>query len=96
MLGFQGVATAQHDCGRHRPSRRASAAPSEGSISFIERTPTTPASYRCSRGQRLPALLRNDVFGVPIGPAHRIVLAGPLLVLAVRGRSAAERACELG
>src|SRR5215217_1788014 len=39
-------------------------------------------------------LLVDDVLGVPVGPVH-IVLASPLLVLAVRRRSPMERSREI-
>jgi hypothetical protein len=45
-------------------------------------------------GSSLPGLLPHDVLGVPVRPAC-IVLAGPLLVLAVRGRRTSERGREL-
>ena len=43
--------------------------------------------------QLLAGLLRRDVLGVPVRPV-RIPHAGPLLVLAVRGLGAAERAAR--
>ena len=45
--------------------------------------------------QRLAGLLVDDVLGVPVWPVH-IVLAGPLLVLAMRSRSASKRGREIG
>src|SRR6266576_6345357 len=54
----------------------------------------SPFRSRCLRRQRLAGLLPDDVVGVPVRPV-RIVLAGPLLVLAVRGRRTSERGREL-
>ena len=45
--------------------------------------------------QLLAGLLPDDVLGVPVRPAL-IVLAGPLLVFAMRGRRASERGREFG
>src|ERR1700686_3409870 len=50
----------------------------------------SPVRSRRLRRQRLAGLLPDDVLGVPVRPVH-IVLAGPLLVLSVRGRCAPER-----
>src|SRR5229473_4031541 len=53
-----------------------------------------PVRNRCSGRQLLAGLLLDDVRGVPVRPV-RIVLADPLLVLAVRRRGTPERGCEL-
>src|SRR5229473_2639450 len=52
-----------------------------------------PVRNRCSGRQLLAALLPDDVGGVPVWPV-RIVLADPLLVLAVRRRRTPERGRE--
>src|SRR5258705_13167412 len=54
-----------------------------------------PIRSRCLRRQRLAGLLPDDVVGVPVRPV-RIVAAGSLLVLAMRGGCASERGRKLG
>src|SRR5215510_8937784 len=52
-------------------------------------------SARCSRRKRLARLFVDHVLGIPVRPAHGIVLAGLFLVLAVRGRRAPECGSKL-
>ena len=49
----------------------------------------SPSSGRYLCRQRLAGLFLDDVRGVPVRPVH-VILAGPLLVFAVRSRGAPE------
>src|SRR5437660_11393978 len=55
-----------------------------------------PRRYRRSQWQLLAGLLRDDVGGVPVRPVFIVPAAVPLLVLAVRGGRAPQRARKIG
>src|SRR5688572_27555551 len=71
--------------------------PASGSVRSTGRRRTAADDGDAVAGlvrQRLAGLLIDDVLGVPLGPVH-IVLAGPLLMLAVRSRCATERGRQI-